>query len=137
MKLELNSSSSDLSRIQAELSEEQKLQAEIVSAMGQFTNNLPDYAKSDVVMFLARQINTQQHQLQLASTATDSSLSRTAEQLSQREQLQFQQRTKYFDCLHEICSKYNPVQCFSAFNSSSQFLEDILRSVFFFSSKQS
>ncbi len=120
--IELNSSSSDLNRIQTELSEEQRLQGEIVSAMGQFTNNLPDYAKSDVVMFLARQINTQHHQMHVNSL-----VNRTAEQQTQREQLQFQQRTKYFDCLHEICSKYNPVQCFSTFTSSSQFLEDILR----------
>ena len=37
-----------------------------------------------------------------------------------------QQRAKYFECLHEICTKYKPTQLFSAF-TSGQFLEDILK----------
>lgn len=109
------------SRAQNELTEEHKLQSEIISAMGQFVSNLPDYAKNDVVMFIARQINSPQfHYVDVVQ--------RQNEQLNTREQVQLQQRAKYFECLYEICCKYNPVdQCFAAFNTSSQFLEDILR----------
>jgi hypothetical protein len=128
--------------MQAELSEEQRLQAQIINAMGQFTSNLPDYAKSDVVMLLARQINSQQlqhhttinnhhhggHMIGAAITsAATAALNNDSSSTTHREQLQFQLRTRYFDCLHEICSKYKPAQCFSAFNIGSQFLEDILR----------
>ena len=43
-----------------ELSQQQSLQREIIAAMGQFTSHLPDYAKNDVIMFIARHINSQQ-----------------------------------------------------------------------------
>ena len=100
--------------------------------MGQFIHNLPDYAKNDVVMFLTRQINSQQFACIDSSSASSSSSStaatqRTTEQLNNRELLQIQLRGKYFECLHEICSKYNPAQCFGAFSGSNQFLEDMLR----------
>jgi len=47
-------------KISRDLVEEQHLQRKIIDAMGQFTANLPDYSKNDVVMFIARQINSQQ-----------------------------------------------------------------------------
>jgi len=47
-------------KISKDLVEEQHLQRKIIDAMGQFTANLPDYSKNDVVMFIARQINSQQ-----------------------------------------------------------------------------
>lgn len=40
--------------------EEQNLQRRIIDAMGQFTANLPDYSKNDVVMLIAQQINSKQ-----------------------------------------------------------------------------
>ncbi len=91
--------------------------------MGQFTRNLPDYSKNDVVMFIARQINSQQfNYVDLANAASGV----VTPAVSIKEQLSTQLRAKYFECLHEICTKYRPTQLFSAF-SSVPFLEDILR----------
>jgi hypothetical protein len=43
-----------------------------------------------------------------------------------KDQASSQLRAKYFECLHEICTKYRPSQLFGAF-TSVPFLEDILR----------
>jgi hypothetical protein len=51
---------STAARLNSDLNEELNLQRRIINAMGQFTMNLPDYSKNDVVMFIARQINSQQ-----------------------------------------------------------------------------
>jgi len=59
-KKQLLDSSSEFARPNNELSQQQSLQREIIAAMGQFTSHLPDYAKNDVIMFIARQINSQQ-----------------------------------------------------------------------------
>jgi hypothetical protein len=47
-------------------------------------------------------------------------------QQNSKDQQNNQLRTKYFECLHEICTKYRPSQLFGAF-TSVPFLEDILR----------
>jgi hypothetical protein len=95
--------------------QQQSLQREIIAAMGKFTSHLPDYAKNDVIMFIARQINSQQFTyLDLNKVDLNTPSNKD------------QQRVKYFECLHEICTKYKPTQQFSAF-TSGQFLEDILR----------
>jgi hypothetical protein len=90
--------------------------------MGQFTSNLPDYAKNDVFMFIARQINSQQF------TYADLALSQAdqQQQSSAPNSKEQQLRSKYFECLYEICTRYRPSQLFSAF-TSGQFLDDILR----------
>ena len=99
------------------MAQQQALQREIIAAMGQFTSHLPDYAKNDVIMFIARQINSQQfNYVDLGQKVVSHESSSAKDQL----------RTKYFECLHEICTKYKPSQLFSAF-TSGQFLEDILR----------
>lgn len=103
-----------------ELNEEQRLQKEIIKSMGQFTSNLPDYAKNDVFMFIARQINSQPFNY------TDLTPNQSNEQMNAKDQLNAQLRSKYFECLHEICAQYKPSQLFSAF-TSGQFLDDILR----------
>lgn len=113
-----------------ELNEEQKLQKEIIRSMGQFTSNLPDYAKNDVFMFIARQINSQPFNyadLAIVNNSNDQQQQQTNNtSLSPKDQLSSQLRAKYFECLHEICNKYRPSQLFSAF-TSGQFLDDILR----------
>lgn len=53
-------STDEATRINRDLVEENNLQSRIIDAMGQFTSNLPDYSKNDVIMFIARQINSQQ-----------------------------------------------------------------------------
>jgi hypothetical protein len=106
-----------------ELNEQKMLQNEIISAMGQFTSHLPDYAKNDVIMFIARTINSQQiSYIDLVKQNSNT----TEQQISAKDQLNSQLRSKYFECLIEICTKYKPTQLFSAF-SGSQFLEDILK----------
>lgn len=93
--------------------------------MGQFTSNLPDYAKNDVFMFIARQINSQP--FNYADLAHSNEQSQTTNSVvSSKDQLNSQLRAKYFECLHEICTKYRPSQLFSAF-TSGQFVDDILR----------
>lgn len=106
--------------INADLAEEQKLQREIIKSMGQFTSNLPDYAKNDVFMFIARQINSQQFNY------NDLAPVQSNDQLNSKDQLNSQIRARYFECLHEICTRYKPSQLFSAF-TSGQFLDDILK----------
>ena len=109
----------------SELNEQKILQNEIISAMGQFTSHLPDYAKNDVIMFIARTINSQQiSYIDLVKQTSNSNT--TEQQISAKDQLNSQLRSKYFECLIEICTKYKPTQLFSAF-SGSQFLEDILK----------
>lgn len=91
--------------------------------MGQFTSNLPDYAKNDVFMFIARQINSQPFNYADLAQSNEQPQSNT---LNSKDQLNSQLRAKYFECLHEICTKYRPSQLFSAF-TSGQFVDDILR----------
>jgi hypothetical protein len=114
----------NFNKIQMDLSEEQNLQAKIIEAMGQFTINLPDYSKNDVITLIAHQISSQQFNY------TDlTSILNTNQQLQQqnaKDQLNTQLRGKYFECLYEISTKYRPSQLFSAFTNGS-FLEDILR----------
>ena len=55
-----HTSDTTAAKLNADLSEEYNLQRRIIDAMGQFTTNLPDYSKNDVVMFIARQISSQQ-----------------------------------------------------------------------------
>lgn len=90
--------------------------------MGQFTSNLPDYAKNDVFMFIARQINSQPFNYADLTTSIANDSQQSATTNSKDSQL----RAKYFECLHEICTKYRPSQLFSAF-TSTQFFDDILR----------
>ncbi|CAF0729610.1 unnamed protein product [Brachionus calyciflorus] len=100
------------------LNDENKLQKEIISAMRQFTANMPDYAKNDILVFFARQINSQQFSyFELTNNNT---------QHNELELLNNQKRSKYYECLYEICTKYKPSQLFSAFGSI-QFLEDSLK----------
>lgn len=101
--------------------EEVRFQNEILNAMKNFTSQLPDYAKNDVITFIARQINSHQY------TYTD--IQKDAHQQDKRNlniQLNEQMRNKYLDALFEICTKYRPTQVFGAF-TSVPFLEDILR----------
>lgn len=113
-----------------ELNEQNKLQREIINAISEFTSHLPDYSKNEVIMFITRFINSQQFSyLDLAmpkSTSNENQSSALSNQLSARDQLNAKLRPKYFECLHEICTKYKPTQLFSAF-TSGQFFEDILR----------
>ncbi len=113
-------------KINRDLLEEQNLQRKIIDAMGQFTANLPDYSKNDVVMFIARQINSQQFTYLDAATANQSQPVLQPTQQNAKDQACSQLRSKYFECLHEICTKYRPTQLFGAF-TSVPFLEDILR----------
>lgn len=53
-------SMASMDHINRDLVEENNLQSRIIDAMGQFTANLPDYSKNDVIMFIARQINSPQ-----------------------------------------------------------------------------
>jgi len=118
-----HTSDTTAAKLNADLSEEYSLQRRIIDAMGQFTTNLPDYSKNDVVMFIARQINSQQfNYVDLAAANSN----QTAAQQNVKEQLNSQLRAKYFECLYEICTKYRPTQLFSAF-TSVPFIEDILR----------
>ena len=95
--------------------------------MGQFTLNLPDYSKNEVIMLIANQITSQQfNYTDLTSINTVASNSVSAAHQNAKDLLNTQLRAKYFECLHEICAKYRPQQLFSAFTSIS-FLEDILR----------
>ena len=113
-----------------ELSEQNKLQREIINAISEFTSHLPDYSKNEVIMFITRFINSQQFSyLDLAmpkSASSENPSSMLSSQLSARDQLNAKLRPKYFECLHEICAKYKPTQLFGAF-TSGQFFEDILR----------
>lgn len=106
-----------------EIGEQEQLQREIIAAMGQFTSHLPDYSKNDVIMLIARQINSQQVSYVDLAKANNESSNQSG---SVKDQLNCQLRSKYFECLIEICMKYKPTQLFSAF-SGSQFLEDILK----------
>ncbi len=94
-------------------------QNEILDVMKNFTTQLPDYAKNDLIMLLTRQINTQQF--------TYNSLNNTHEQATVKQRLNELVRNKYLDALYEICSNYKPVNAFSTAFASVQFLEDILR----------
>ena len=118
-----------------ERGDQQRLQHEIILAMGEFAGHLPDYAKNDVIMFIARQINSQQISYTdlaalSASASNHSTLSagqgQQQQQPSAKDQFNLQLRVKYFECLLEICTKYRPTQLFGAF-TGSQFLEDILK----------
>jgi hypothetical protein len=116
-----NSPTSDSLKDRHAISEEQKLQREIMNSMGQFTNHLPDYAKNDVIMFICRQINSQQFNYTDLSVSAVQSVQQHHQQLVNAEL-----KLKYFECMYEICSKYRPLQMFAAFTSMA-FLEDMLR----------
>ena len=103
------------------LTDENKLQKEIISAMRQFAENMPDYAKNDILVFFARQINTQQ----FSCFDQNSSVQQTQDK-NELELLNGRKRAKYYECLYEICTKYRPVQLFGAFGSQ-QFLDDSLK----------
>ncbi|RMZ98711.1 EFR3 like cmp44E, partial [Brachionus plicatilis] len=101
------------------LTDENKLQKEIISAMRQFTQNMPDYAKNDILVFFARQINTQQFSyFELSGNGQADK--------NELELLNGRKRAKYYECLYEICTRYRPVQVFGAFGSQ-QFLDDSLK----------
>ena len=75
----------------SELNEQKMLQNEIISAMGQFTSHLPDYAKNDVIMFIARTINSQQiSYIDLVKQTSNSNT--TEQQISAKDQLNSQLR---------------------------------------------
>ena len=119
-----NQSLSELSNSNRQ--DEIKFQNEILEAMKDFTSQLPDYAKNDVIMFITRQINSHQF--------TYNELQQPPQSSNSSQLLSDQMRNKYLDALYEICTKYKSIQVFSAFNSTS-FLEDILRLTIMFDSK--
>jgi hypothetical protein len=113
-------------KIQNDINEEANLQAKIIEAMGQFTVNLPDYSKNEVVMLIANQITSQHFNYTDLTSINSVGNNSSAAHQNAKDLLNTQLRAKYFECLHEICAKYRPQQLFSAFTSIS-FLEDILR----------
>ena len=120
-QMSANTSTND-SKSKSDLIEEQNLQRKIIDAMGQFTANLPDYSKNDVVMLIAQQINSKQ--FNYVDVAQGNQPVPASQQIV-KDQQQNNLRAKYFECLHEICTKFRPTQLFSAF-TSVPFLENIL-----------
>lgn len=109
--------------------DEIKFQNEILETMKNFTSQLPDYAKNDVIMFITRQINSHQFTYNELQEEQIKQKSNGKDQM-----LNDQMRNKYLDALYEICTKYKSMQVFGAFNSTS-FLEDILRLTIMFDPK--
>jgi hypothetical protein len=106
--------------------EEIKFQNEILATMVEFTSQLPDYAKNDVITFITRQMTSHQYTYNELQQQQQEQQQQDRRVANLKEQLNEQMRGKYLDALYEICSNYKPMQVFGAF-TNVVFLEDILR----------